>query len=122
MVHLTLVEPDPRPIGRIRDPKLLRDLHFEWRECVLCLWTHGLGFPLSLHHVCKHPRDDVRENLVMLCGDGVRGCHGRIEANDREALQKLGRYLRRERPDVLLHLEWRMGRSGAREWFDQRFG
>lgn len=64
---------------------------------------------LSLHHICKHPRDDVRGNLVMLCGDGVRGCHGLIEARSAPTCARLGRYVLRERPDVLEHLDWRFG-------------
>lgn len=95
---------------RIRDPELLRRLHLEWRECALC---RSVGFEnrvwlgLSLHHIVKHPRDDVRGNLVMLCGDGVRGCHGRIEHHDPETKRLLAEYIRRERPDVLEHISWR---------------
>lgn len=68
---------------------------------------HGTAYSegrLSLHHVSKHPRDDLRENLVMLCGDGVRGCHGKIEAHDHETIQALNHYLLASRPDVVEHL------------------
>lgn len=116
---------DPRPQARIRDGALLEALHHEWRECVLCrsvgFETNFVWIGLSLHHICKHPKDDARGNLVMLCGDGVRGCHGLIERNDRKKRKELGLYLRLERPDVLAHLEWRKG-EGAREWFRQQFG
>lgn len=111
---------DPRPPGRIRDPDLLRRLHLEWRECALCMSVgYGLNFEfvgLSLHHICKHPRDDVRGNLVMVCGDGVRGCHGRLEARDPVVCHLLGDHVLLARPDVLEHLRWRMGEEAASEW------
>ncbi len=71
---------------------------------------------LSLHHVLKHPRDDVRGNLVMLCGDGVRGCHGRMEAHDPVVERLLAEHISDARPDIFEHLEWRLGHDGAREW------
>jgi hypothetical protein len=61
----------------VRDPVLLSILHRDWRECALCGQHRGR---LSLHHISKHPRDDVEANLVMLCGSGTTGCHGEIEA------------------------------------------
>lgn len=103
---------DPKPVPRIRDALLLRNLHFEWRECVVC----GDVGRLSLHHVCKHPRDDVRANLVMVCGDGVQGCHGRIEAHDPIVCRLLGEHIRDHRPDIIEHLTWRMGNDSVREW------
>lgn len=57
----------------------------EWKEiraqfagecCASC------GLPAeSLHHVVPKSQsgDDVFENLVPLCGDGTRGCHGKLE-------------------------------------------
>ena len=105
--------PDPRPGARIRNPDLLRRLHLEWDCCEIC---GASGTRLSLHHVLKHPRDDVRENLVMLCGDGVRGCHGKIESNDPETLQELALVLLMDRSDVVGHLKWRLGDEAAREW------
>jgi hypothetical protein len=105
--------PDPRPEGRIRDPDLLRRLHYEWVECVIC----GVaGIRLSLHHVLKNPRQDVREGLVMLCGDGVQGCHGLIESHDPEAYRALAEHIVNERPDVVAHLERRLDKAAAREW------
>ena len=117
--------PDLKPPPRIRDRELLVALHHEWRECALCM---GLGFGssfewigLSLHHVCKHPRDDVRGNLVMLCGDGTRGCHGLVEARDAKTLRWLGEHIIEERPDILEYLAWRKGET-AWEWFRLQFG
>lgn len=97
--------PDPRPPARVRNPVLLKILHVEWRECALCGAT---GPRLSLHHLRKHPRDDVRPNLVMLCGDGVHGCHGDVEAGDRAKRLDLGTYLLAHRPDAVdfLGLPW----------------
>lgn len=103
---------------RARDSALLRQLHREWRECALCLET----FRLSLHHVIKHPRDDVRGNLIMLCGDGVQGCHGRVEAHDPVVSRLLGEHIRDERPDVVEHVVARLGEEAAREWLLRQTG
>lgn len=109
--------PDPRPAGRIRDPDLLAVLHREWEECALCYETAYSFGRLSLHHIHKHPRNDVRANLVMLCGDGVRGCHGRIEAHDPETRAALCVYILAERPDTILYLNDLLGgEEPTREW------
>ena len=111
--------------SRIRDGALLKELHHEWRECALCLsvgWEYGtkVWIGLSLHHVLNKPRDDVRSNLVMLCGDGVRGCHGRVTHNDPKTLSLLRYHIHLQRPDIIEHLEWRLGSAeAAREWLSQ---
>ena len=33
----------------------------------------------------KSPNTNSPSNLILLCGDGVRGCHGHIEQNRAEA-------------------------------------
>jgi len=108
--------PDPPPPRRVDDPELLRRLRWEWRgQCALedetCVtW-------LSLHHIHKHPRDDVRPNLVMLCGDGVAGHHGRIEHADRAARAALAGHILSERPDTVGYLiEKLRGAEQAMEW------
>lgn len=113
--------------ARIRDPDLLRRLHLEWKECALCR-NVGLAVPdspnpenrmyigLSLHHILKHPRDDVRGNLVMLCGHGTAGCHGLVEAHDQRTLRLLGRYVITHRGDVISHLYHRLGVEAAHEF------
>lgn len=113
--------PDPKPPKRVRDPELMRALHVEWRECAV---TGETGPRLSLHHVSKHPRSDVRENLVMLEGDGTTGFHGRIEAGDPKALRRLGAYLRRNRPDVREYLiRIHKGNLVAADaWFQRVYG
>lgn len=99
-------------MSAVRDSVLLRQLHREWKECALCLET----FRLSLHHIHKHPRDDVRGNLVMLCGDGVQGCHGRVEAHDPVTMRLLGEHIADHRPDVVEYLTDKLGPSEAHEW------
>ena len=96
----------------MKDVELLRYLHREWRgECALadgtCVkWT-------SLHHIHKHPRSDIRANLVMLCGDGTSGHHGRIEAHDEVTSKRLARYLLRHRPDTIVYLYEKLGGTDA---------
>lgn len=110
--------PDPKPPRRVRDPDVMARLHREWRECVLCGETRGR---LSLHHVSKHPRDDVRANLVMLCGSGTTGCHGDIEANVRSSRETLGEYLLAHRRDTIGYLSTKLG-PGMDAWFLRQFG
>lgn len=108
-----MVPHDFKKAPRVHDKQLLRSLHGLWRDCALC----GSTFPLSLHHILKHPRDDVAANLVMLCGDGVRGCHGRVESHDVTTLQKLATYLMDHRPDTIAYLVEKMGVTAAEDWF-----
>lgn len=77
---------------------------------------------LSLHHIHKHPRNDVRANLVMLCGDGTTGCHGLIEAHDIVTCALLGIYLQNERPDSIAYLVDLLGETAAREWLHRQLG
>lgn len=109
----------PRPAGRKRDPELLRVLHLRWKECALCFATRYDAGRLSLHHISRHPRDDVEGNLVMLCGDGVRGCHGLIEAHELNKQQELARHLREERPDALEYLDERFPQEGGDHWIQR---
>lgn len=71
---------------------------------------------LSLHHFVKHPRDDLRGNLVMLCGHGTAGCHGLVEAHHEETLRALGKYVLAERGDTITHLYERLGAAPAQEF------
>lgn len=54
-------------------------------RCQLC-GRSIVDYPSSIHH--RRPRGaggsallEQPSNLVRLCGDGVRGCHGWLEAN-----------------------------------------
>lgn len=107
---------DPKPRARIRDKDLLRRLHLRWRECALADGTCAHG--LSLHHISKHPRDDVEGNLVMLCGSGTTGHHGRIEAWNETGRRALGTYLLLERPDVLDYIANRYGNVEGAAWLE----
>jgi hypothetical protein len=110
---------------RIRDPELLARLHLEWQECALAMTPPpeclGGATDRSLHHVHKHPRDDVRANLVMLCGDGTRGCHGAITNEEKIARHALGRYIRVHRPDTFAYLTEKLSSTiAADEWLTRR--
>lgn len=111
-------EPDPKQDPRVRDGALLRRLHGRWRECAITGATRGL----SLHHVRKHPRDDVEPNLVMVEGSGTTGFHGRLEAGDPTARRLMGEYLRDERPDTIDYLVRRCGGAEqAAAWFERTY-
>lgn len=109
---------DPKREPRIRDPELLRRMHFEFEECCIC------GNVLfSVHHVLKRSQggDDVKENLVPLCGSGTTGCHGAVEGAETAACAALGHYLTHERPGTIAYLGSRLGSPvAAAEWMQQR--
>lgn len=111
--------PDWKQAPVIRDPGLLSDLHSEWKECVLCWRSTG---KLSLHHILKHPKDDLRENLCMLCGDGVQGCHGDIEHAHVERKLELGLYIVEFRPDTISYLGWRLIDESPENWLQRMLG
>lgn len=115
---------DPKPPPRVRDPELMRRLHIEWRECALCQASLGGTTPLSLHHVVRRGRggDDVRANLVMLCGSGTTGCHGRVEAHDPLARLLLHDYLLDHRDDTMEYLAYRFPAEGAERWLARVYG
>jgi hypothetical protein len=113
---LAVAKPQPRPARRVRDPELLRRLHLEWRSCALAVYLNHHEEALSLHHVSKHPRDDVRGNLVMLCGHGTAGCHGLIEAGDDEVRYQLGRHVIAERRDIIQYVQKAKGSRAGNDW------
>lgn len=80
--------PDPKPEKRIVNRSAGREKVLREGRCRIC---KRVDLPLTRHHLI--PRSlrgsDVDENIVPLCGDGVRGCHGLIEARNEEACMKL---------------------------------
>lgn len=112
--------PDWKQARVVRNAGLLSDLHSEWHECALCGASVG---KLSLHHILKRPRDDLRGNLVMLCGHGTAGCHGEIEHHHVERKLELGLYIVEFRADTIEHLAWRLGSLAAvEEWLQRTLG
>ena len=98
----------------MRDPELLRRLHAQppaWRRCAL---NPDHDRRASLHHIHKHPRDDVIANLVWLCGDGTTGCHGLVEHHDPATMALLAEYLR-GRPDFRGYLAHKFREQGIEQ-------
>lgn len=87
------------------------------RECRIC------GQPASnMHHL--YPRsqggDDVADNLIPLCGSGTTGCHGLIEAHDRNHRHLLGLRLTTEERSYLVS---KLGSKQAAEaWLQRHYG
>jgi hypothetical protein len=110
--------PDPKRGKRKRDSRISRDTIAREPWCVICEDARSQ----SAHHIVKRSQggDDVLANTVGVCGDGVRGCHGRLEAREVNALRALGFYLLTERPDFLDYLEDFCG-DGTRAlaWFER---
>lgn len=108
-------KPDPKRGQRIRDRALLSSFHLRVRRCALADDT--CESTLSIHHIHKHPRDDVTGNLVMLCGSGTTGHHGKIENHDAQTCGRLYVHIRTARPDTMEYLAEKLGGEEARdEW------
>jgi hypothetical protein len=88
---------------------MLRYLHRAWRGMCVLDELGDCESSFSLHHIHRHPRDDVRANLVMLCGDGVSGHHGLITDEDETARRALGTYIVWYRLDTLTYLTDKLG-------------
>ncbi len=73
--------PDPKPAKRIKatptDWEIIRKF-FAYSPCAHC----GQAYE-SLHHILPRSQggSDLVDNLVPLCGDGTRGCHGTLESH-----------------------------------------
>lgn len=59
-----------------------------------CLWGGGRGLPRSLQHRRARGMGGSRDhelgqapNALVVCGDGVRGCHGWIEDHPAKATE-----------------------------------
>jgi len=97
---------------RIRDPALLRLLHFEYDECVLC----GRTQLLHLHHVVLRSQggDDVRANILALCNE----CHSGYHTHRSDGFgARLAVYVQGYRPDTYAYLVEKLGIGGAEAWF-----
>jgi len=118
-------EPDPK-LGakkgnaprRIVDPKAKGPED----SCPLC--DDGKPIPARSrgHHVVARGQggDDVPANLVRLCGDGVRGCHGDVEGHRGDARARLRVYLEAERADTLAYLDGKIPHAG-RAWLEKAY-
>lgn len=101
-----------RKATRKVDASVTRRACLEWRECP-CGKPSATG-----HHVLARGQggDDVAANIVPLCGSGTTGCHGLVEVNDEKACRRLGRWIKRHRPDTIAYLRDKMGDVAADDW------
>lgn len=111
------IMPDWKPRKRIKDPKVMRDMHAAGVQCVLCA-KRG-----SLHHVLPRSRggDDVYENLIGLCGSGTTGHHGLVEAYDLDTRNDIGSWLLSERPDIIDYVKRRLGDEEGAAWLERKY-
>jgi hypothetical protein len=111
--------PDPKPEKRARADQeewvKIRKRKLEGWPCRVC----DDKLAESLHHIVPkggaNRGDDVPENLVPVCGDGTRGCHGLIEARDPWARSLLGQRLTNAERDYVI------GKRGA-AWLERNYG
>ena len=79
-----LAAKSPRRTGPDREVRELVFQRDRWR-CVICGRDVG-AMPASIHHRkprgmggTKDPSVNKPSNLIVLCGTGTTGCHGRVE-------------------------------------------
>lgn len=91
------------------------------RLCPICR-ERPVEYP---HHVVPRGSpnfgDDVAANIVPLCGDGTRGCHGDVEARRNQAREKLGAYLQESRPDTIAYVRKKI-EPGGDAWLERHYG
>lgn len=84
------VQPDFKPEPRYRaskeEWKRIREVKLDGKRCRICPQPAE-----SLHHLVGRDLggDDAIRNLVELCGDGTRGCHGMVQVLDRVTCAQL---------------------------------
>ena len=117
--------PDPKPRRREVDRPALARARLVHRTCAVCGRQAG-----GVHHVVPRGQrgGDVDENLVGLCGDGTRGCHGAVHGTPyerggrrrepAEVRAALLSHLLAQRPDVVAYADARMGRG----YLERRYG
>ena len=73
---------DPKPARRVVDKHAGKSKPRAEQRCRLCKSEFWNGLGLSRHHLIPRSQggDDIARNIVPLCGDGTRGCHGLVEA------------------------------------------
>jgi hypothetical protein len=108
------VTADPKPSPRVRVNRegweALRS-ELPWR-CQLCGGDGYMGtlwVGLSAHHLVNKPRDDVLDNLCVLCGHGTIGCHRDIEEWVGDARSRLREKLTERQ---VQHIISRVGEAG----------
>jgi len=117
-----VVDVDPKPTRPRTDRHARRKARALADECAAV----GCGrsdLALSLHHVVYGAglgRDDHPANLLVLCGDGVTGCHGLFHAADPDARRRVGRAVLR-RSDTLAYVKDRLGDEQGRDYLARRY-
>lgn len=113
--------PDPKPEKRIRTPRYGLDAILTRPYCLIADAT--CEPVLSAH--CFLPKgqggDTVQANLVVLCGSGTTGHHGRIEAMDEDARRALGRAVLRSRQDTVEYVKVKLGETAGLDFLRRRY-
>ena len=83
--------------------------------CIVCMYL-GTRQPhaSTLHHVVPRDRggDDIKENMVSVCGHGTIGHHGDIEAHDHETCRLFAAALQQFDPDAYVYAIDHLGEDG----------
>lgn len=116
--------PDPRPPRRIVDREVVTAKLLSEPVCRMCgkpgrmtqIGERVYVAGVTAHHLIPRSQggDDVPGNIVPLCGDGTRGCHGDITGNLKWVRVTLRSHLQQD------ELEYIRAKKGD-EWLERRY-
>lgn len=127
------VQPDWKPDAPIRDPAVFDWFHAQGFLCLVC----GTDQDVNAAHLYGRGKggDDVKANLVPLCGSGSFGCHGAYDNGHSHIVEidvkitpelvrlTIGRWLRSDDgSDARWYLTGKLGLLGAKEWARRQLG
>lgn len=93
-------------------------------ECVVCRWFQTKQqLPSSLHHVVPKSQggSDCESNCVPVCGDGVTGHHGLLEAHDQPTCQAFAAAIQLFDPAAYSYAIEKLGEYGFLKRYHVRF-
>lgn len=92
--------------------------------CIVCTWLdEKQPSPSTLHHVVPRDRNgaDTEANLVSLCGSGMTGHHGKVEAGDEYVCRTFVDALANLDGDAYSYATSKLGEEGFLRLYRVRF-
>lgn len=124
--------PSPGGIGRKKPRSPKRASPERWEQiraaklgpCLVCRWL-GVKqeLPSTLHHCVAKSLggSDTEANCAPVCGDGVRGHHGLLEAHDPETCQAFAAALQQWDDQAYSYAVSKLGEDGFCRRYKVRF-
>lgn len=105
----------------MKDKKAVRRAHLLSDECANPRCGKS-DVSLSVHHVLygADGKSDDPRNLLLICGDGVSGCHGGAHHANPDVLRGIGEAIA-ARPEMIRFVEERLGQERGRDYLRRRY-